>query len=69
MKTLDQHNSERLESLQRQQDARQPHPNGIACPKCGKELWDSSPMITLTSSPCKKNVHCPDCDHVGYRLA
>ncbi len=25
--------------------------NNIACPKCGEEMYDSSPMITLTSIP------------------
>lgn len=45
-----------------------PHPNGIACPACGKELWDSNPSLTLTSNPPKKNVHC-GCGYHGYRLA
>lgn len=47
----------------------EPKPNGIACPKCGEELMDSSPMTTLTSYPAQKYIHCPKCDYVGFRIA
>lgn len=47
----------------------EPVPNGIACPKCGEELMDSNPMMTLTSFPAQKNVNCSKCDYVGYRIA
>jgi len=43
-------------------------PNGIKCPKCGEELMDTYPNIILTSDPPQKNVHCPKCDHKGYRF-
>jgi len=46
-----------------------PQPNGIACPNCSEELMDSNPMVTLTSHPAQKNVHCSSCDYVGYRIA
>lgn len=69
MKTLDQHNKERMEAHSIYMELQKPHPNGIACPKCGKELWDSAPTITLTSNPPQKNVHCPACGYTGYRLA
>jgi C4-type Zn-finger protein len=48
-----------------------PTPNGIACPKCGKELLDTQPNITLTSMPSKKNISCSSdkCDFTGYRIA
>lgn len=36
-----------------------PQPNGIACPKCGAELMDSNPSITLTSY----------CEYHGTRVA
>ena len=47
-----------------------PVPNGIACPKCGKELLDTQPNVTLTSMPLKKNIGCSNenCDYVGYRI-
>lgn len=44
-----------------------PQKNGIACPECGEELWDSNPMVTLTSHPAQKNTHC-DCGWSGYRI-
>lgn len=45
-----------------------PQLNGIACPNCGKELYDSDYYI-LTSNPPKKNIHCEECGFKGYRLA
>ena len=45
-----------------------PQPNGIKCPKCGEELMDTYPNMILTSDPPQKNVHCPKCDHKGYRF-
>ena len=69
MKTLDQHNHERFEAYLEEEKMMLPHPNGIECPECGKELWDSNPMMVLTSNPPKKDVHCPECGYRGYRLA
>ena len=69
MKTLEQHNKERMEAHEAMRRAGEPHPNGIACPECGKELWDSNPMMTLASYPPKKNIHCPECGYSGYRIA
>ena len=65
MKTLNEFNTERTAI----QKLNKPHPNGIECPECGEELWDSIPMLTLTSIPPQKNIHCPICGYVGYRLA
>lgn len=47
----------------------QPIPNGIACPNCKEELLDSNPFVTLTSWPAQKNVHCPNCEYKGFRIA
>ena len=69
LKSLDLFNSERLKAHEQLLRLNDPHPNGIACPVCGKELWDSNPSITLTSNPAQYNVHCPACGHRGYRLA
>lgn len=69
LKSLDSFNADRWAAHKQTLDANKPHPNGIACPQCGAELWDSNPMVTLTSCPAQKNVHCPACGHVGYRLA
>lgn len=68
MKTLEQHNKERMEVHENARRAGEPHPNGIACPKCGKELWDSKPLMTLAACPPKKNIHCPECGYSGYRI-
>jgi C4-type Zn-finger protein len=45
--------------------------NGIACPKCGEELLDTQPNVTLSSMPPQKNVGCSskNCDYTGYRIA
>lgn len=45
--------------------------NGIACPKCGKELFDTQPNVTFTTMPPKKKVGCSSdkCDYTGYRVA
>lgn len=44
--------------------------NGIACPKCGEELYDSNPMETFTSNPPQKRTKCSneECDYNGYRI-
>lgn len=66
--SLDEHNSNAW-STQVNMFSNEPKPNGIACPKCGNELMDTNPMITLTSYPAKKDVHCPKCEYKGYRIA
>jgi len=69
MKTLAQHNDDRWENHKELQKMNEPHPIGIECPKCQKELWDSDPMSVLASFPPKKDVHCPACGYHGYRMA
>ena len=66
LKTLGEHNDARRAFYAR---IAQPHGNGVACPMCGKELWDSDPKMMLTTNPPQKNVHCPACGYRGYRLA
>ena len=69
MKTLKQHNEERLQAFHELDEMNKPHANGIECPKCGEELWDSNPMCVLTSNPPQKDVHCQACGYRGYRVA
>lgn len=45
-----------------------PIKNGLACPKCGNELLDSTPNMTLTSMPPKKSIHCDKCEYKSYRI-
>lgn len=66
--TLEEYQKQRRVEIERARLARQPHPNGIACPRCGEELWDSDPTMTLASNPPQKNIHCPSCKWVGYAL-
>lgn len=67
MKLLSEHNREARD--RHNQLAGKPCMNGIACPDCGAELFDSSPLITLTSNPPQKNIHCEQCKYFGYRIA
>ncbi len=46
-----------------------PENNGIACPKCGYELFDPYPNMVLTSNPLQKHVQCEGCGYRGYRVA
>ena len=46
-----------------------PKPNGIACPKCGEEMMDSNPSVSLASNPPQKNIHCPKCNYKDFRVA
>lgn len=67
MKTLEDFNKERMGEYMRQEEQMsQPRRNGISCPECGAEMFDSSPGITLTSCPPQKHVHC-SCGFQGYR--
>lgn len=70
LKTLSEFNEGRTKVYADiQRSFNEPSPNGIACPDCGKELMDTNPYLTLTSNPPKKNVHCPACKYIGYRIA
>lgn len=62
--SLDDHNQERHNEFL---ISVQPYLNGIACPKCGDELYDSNPNVALTSYPPKYNIHCSSCGYIGYR--
>ena len=42
--------------------------NGIACPNCGSELFDSNNSIVLTSYPLQYGIFCKQCDYKGTRL-
>lgn len=67
LKSLDEHNAEASASHNFLYMGK-PIKNGLACPKCGNELLDSTPNMTLTSMPPKKSVHCDNCEYHGYRI-
>jgi len=68
MITLEKHNEQRKKVFGINPD---PIQNGIACPECGQELWDTNPMLVLTSYPPRKNIHCEnaECGFRGSRIA
>jgi hypothetical protein len=41
--------------------------NGIACPNCGSELFDSPSSIVLTSYPQQYLTFCRSCNYKGTR--
>ena len=41
--------------------------NGIACPNCGSELFDSPNSIALTSNPLQYLIFCRSCNYKGTR--
>lgn len=66
MKTLDEHNKIRGDIFDYPINPNESILNGIACPKCGKELFDSTPHIMFSSYPPQYAVHC-SCGYFGYR--
>lgn len=66
LKTLEESNSEHLKVYWNRS---LPQLNGIACPDCGEELYDSKPMEVLMSYPSKKSINCSKCGYAGYRIA
>jgi DNA-directed RNA polymerase subunit M/transcription elongation factor TFIIS len=65
LKTLEKHNQDRIKV---KKNLYKPRKNGIECPTCGKELYDTKPMQTLTSDPPQKVIHCKHCGYEGFRL-
>lgn len=66
MQTLEEHNKKRRAEIYNKNN---PHQNGIECPECGVELWDSDPRMSCMSNPPQKEVHCPSCGYKGFRVA
>ena len=62
---LKEYNQQRRKTYRR---SKEPVPNGIACPECGKEMVDTHPGVTLMSLPPKKDIHCPECGYKDYRV-
>ena len=67
IKSLEEHDYER-NSFNWNINLNEPQLNGIACPDCGEELYDTDPMQVLTSNPPKKAIHCDNCGYRNYRL-
>lgn len=68
MKTLNDHNSEKLKCYAKLDDNEKPNtgvPNGIACPECGKQMLDTKTMAR--SYPPKRKVFCPACNYRDWK--
>lgn len=65
LKSLTEYNKEKQQLYSTSLDSSL---NGIECPECGSELRDSRPMVSLTSWPPKKEVHCNSCGYTRYRI-
>ena len=68
MKTLEEYNKQKFKEYTRANTY--PQLNGIACPKCGKELYDADHVL-LASYPPQHEVVClnKECNFKGYRTA
>lgn len=65
LKSLAEHNEEvfrRHASIREEENG-----NGLECPNCEAELYDSEPGIVLTSNPPQHRVACRECDFKGTR--
>lgn len=75
--TLAEFNQQQAQMYERLARAREDHPNNIACPTCGAELWDTAPIVAyLTnagtidpSNPPLQTIECRACHYQGVRLA
>lgn len=63
LKSLEEHNQSRVVSPVEPKD----WPTGIACPKCGKELYDVNPHWVLPGIPPQVDVKCLACEWTGLR--
>jgi DNA-directed RNA polymerase subunit M/transcription elongation factor TFIIS len=64
LKPLASFNAERRALIHKPQAEK----NGIECPQCGEELFDTDSSVTLTTDPPQTRVNCTDCGFVGTRL-
>lgn len=62
LKTLEEHEKERSDIYKSPSDIGAP--SGIACPACGKEMYDVTNVI-LPGWPPRKKVSCKSCGHVA----
>ena len=67
--TLAQHEKQQAEMYERLEQGKRPHPNGIGCPNCDAELWDTAPEVMLPTNPPRRSIECRACYFKGTRLA
>ena len=66
LKTLEEHNKENS-TMKLNLNSNTPSKNGIACPVCGEELYDTKSHIQLLTYPPQYYIHC-DCGYKGTRF-
>ena len=64
LKSLEEHNNSKLNGVYSKNVLK--NGTGIACPKCGNELYYTNPDVMLTSHPPQQAVHCKNCLHIDY---
>jgi len=66
LKSLDEHNKQAL-GIWGPTKLECKVKNGIACPNCGAELFDSNIFVKLSTYPPQYRTHCENCDYQGMR--
>lgn len=66
LKSLDEHNKQAL-GIWGPTKLECKVKNGIACPNCGAELFDSNIFVKLSTYPPQYRTHCENCDYQGTR--
>lgn len=46
----------------------EPRYNSIRCPKCGNELIDAEPDVTISTYPPRTRVECLECNFKSTRV-
>lgn len=66
LKSLDEHNKQAL-GIWGPTKLECKVKNGIACPNCAAELFDSNIFVKLSTYPPQYRTHCENCDYQGTR--
>ena len=61
LESLDEHNQRIIAKNSVQKS------NGIMCPTCGKELFDTNSNMSLSTHPAKYAINCHNCTYIGFR--
>lgn len=69
MKSVSEHNAEvhaRIEKMRR--EAHEGVPTGLACEKCGAEMFNLSGSMVNMSDPPSQYINCKVCGHQALML-
>ena len=65
MRCLSDHNEHIV--ARRDRIERWRHKAGVLCDRCDTQMLYVNEMV-LASNPAKREVKCPNCNHVGYKI-